>query len=68
MDHFKEHYKKLVKKGSLRGLIAERGEGANERNHLNLIRPENTLKYLVRQRNLHNIPHKIQTILEPDAR
>lgn len=67
MDHFKEHYKKLAKKGTMRGLIAELGEEEQmKRNHLNLIRPENTLKYLVRQRNLHNIPHKIQTI--PNAR
>lgn len=33
--------------------------------HLILFRPENTLKYLVRQRNLRNIPHKIRTIQDP---
>lgn len=51
-------------RGSLHGLkAAERG--TNEKNHLNWIRPENTLKYLGRQRNLHNIPRKIPTIQCP---
>lgn len=36
-----------------------------KRNHLNSIRPENILKYLGRQRNLHNIPRKIPTIQYP---
>lgn len=59
-----------MSRGSLRGLIESRARGrgrgrANEKNHLNLIRPENTLKYLGRQRNLHNIPHKIRTIQGP---